>query len=1143
MHIVFSAGYRKLIGPTGTSVRASRWWKVILMVFVALAASALIAEAQFAFEYKLEERGQVSAAVYNDEGRMVRELLRGQEQGKGRHAISWDGLDRSGKPVPPGSYEWRVLRKPKFRAEYITSLGINPDSKPYDTWVGSHGGAASVAVDSSGMYTAAELTETAPVLLKQSLDGKRRLWTRSRGDVTHGRFQGGTAMASDGQGTLYMLQQNGRLQPIDAKTGGLQVDKYNRQGKWDPLPEAVKEKIDTRKEVRFRYSSGLHKVAGADVAAHGDTLVIAFRDQNTVRWLDTQDGSITHRVQVPQPFGVAVGPDEQVYVISQKRVLAVHPENGIQRVVIKEDLVAPRRLTFDPGNSHLLIADHGESQQVKRFSPGGELIAEYGREGGRRDGPYEPEDFLGVNDIAADGNGGFLVAEPSSGARRVAHFDEDGTLIKEWFGGQPYYAWGEPDPRNPSKVWFNPGEWLALAELDYETGRWELLETYHIDSMADGLIQSMPGHRGRWRVLYHGGQCYLVSEADGHVLAYGDGTLRAVSVTGRLHNYDRPVELAGRGEDARTFRWLDRNGDGEPQSEEFTFSKSGTCVGNGWVASDFAYVVADDQERNGRKVLTISEFRPRWTEHGPAYPIGEEQAPRRVGTTPVIGGTGSRGRGTYRSKSGSYYAHFNDGHERHGTSWPTYWGGRSRFVKWDSEGTERWRVGRHAVHGGLGDHPHTTPNGYMHVPAEVIGETDRTVVMADRVENIAMNWTRDGLYAGDFFDARVDDGLPDRVYHWWRTPAGEEAIVTSDNAQGGRVVQLDDGTVLWLVQGRNSVPIYRIHGWDGWERQNGTVTIDSPVDRASGHGKGLTATYHIGAELTGGPEVTRVDTQVWHGVPRGTEGNQTVVDGWKFGPAYDWSHGVNPLKVKSGFAVRWRGQIEAPLSEDYTFSVYKRGGARLWLDGQQRIFAWNEMKNRWETGPIELKAAERYSVQLDYFTTRKQPACSLNWESFSLDRERIPQKYLYPDRRKEIVHRPDVRPSGQWIDARSFDEQSGDIAADNVRSSVRGIRDKGLSAPDAYLRYDRVDLGDSSSELAVRVRGRPAGSDADFKVTLAFRVGGSKGRKIAAVHLGYEQKETYTVPVEGASGVRDLFIVNESPDRWHFVYLEGFRFE
>ncbi len=1093
-------------------------------------------------EYRLEEAGQVSAAVYDSDGVLVRELLRGDRQKPGEHTVRWDGLDRSGRPLPPGDYEWRLLRKPRLRAEYVTSLGINPDSAPYHRWVGNHGGAASVAVDESGMYVAAQVTETAPVLLKQSLDGTERLWTRSRGAVTDGRYQGGAALASDGRGTLYMLQQNGYLQPIDAETGAVEVNKHNRQGKWDALPDSVAKTLDERKEVRQRYRHGPDGLAGADIAAEGSTLVASFLEQDSVRWLSPDDGAVTEKVHVPEPYGVAVGSDGQVFVISKGRVLAVDPEEGVKRTVADEALTAPRRIALDAENEHLLVAERGRDQRVKRISLDGKLHASYGRKGGREQGPYEPEDFRGVTDIAADGTGGFLVAEPDTAPRRVARFDREGELVNEWYGGQPYYAWGEPDPRDPSKVWFNPGSWLTLAEVDYETGAWRVLANYHVDGMADGLVRSMPGHRGRWRVVYRGDRRYLVSERAPQVLAHEDGNLRPVAVVGKVDKVDRVAEIREPPADAKTFRWVDRSGDGAPQAEELTFSGSGDLPTGSHVTRDFAVLGGDNVRRDGELRFVVRRTEPRWTEDGPIYPIGDEEGVGRVvATTPCATRFGHRGRGVYQDEGGSYYGHYNAGPERHGAGWPTYWGGRSRFVKWDGDGRQRWKVGRHAVHGGLGDAPHTTPAGYMHVPVGVDGTAHGTVVLADRVETMGMAWTRDGLYAGSFFDARVDDGLPAHVYHWWRAPSGKEAITTSDYAAGGKVLEREDGTVLWYVQGRNSVPIYKVHGWEGWARKRGSITLEETAPHAAGDGSGLTAAYYGNTALDGRPAAERVDERVWHGVPRGEEGNHQVIDGFRRGPTYDWSDGVDPIGRSTDFAVRWSGRVEAPLSEPFTFSVYARGGVRLWIDGKQRIFGWNEATHRWETPPIDLKAGERYSVQLDFFATGDHPACSLNWESPSMDRQRIPTKHLYPKRSTPVAKEPDPRTVGRWVDARSFDDASDGVVADHVRGDeVRGLRQRGLGKTGAYLVYRRVDLT-GASELEARCWGEPAG-DGEFAVTLAFRTGGPDGPTVATVEMSDRENRRHTVDLtEQVSGVKDLYIVNTTPKRWHFVRLDRFR--
>ncbi len=1100
-----------------------------------LGGALLNASEGLEIEYALDRSGQVSSAIYDSDGRMVRTLLCGEPLESGMHRLVWDGLDRDGRPAARGTYTYKVLCTPGFRAEYVTSLGINPASAPYHRWVGNHGGAASVAVDSTGVYIAAQITETAPVLLKQSADGKQRFWTRSRGEVTEGRYQGGISLASDGNGRLYMLQQNGYLQVIDAEKGELEHT-------WDVLPENLPRKSDDAPPW-LNYHHG-EKIAGADMEALGDTIVISFRDRNQVRWISGKDGTVEATVELPSPTGLTIDASGDVFVASLDRIYVLSKE-GKREVVVQRRLDSPCRLAIDPVTGDLLVAERAPSHQVKRFSTDGRLLATYGRHGGRREGVYRAADFRGITDIADDGRGGFYVVELQPAPRRVVHCDPNGTPMAQWFGGQPYYAWGEPDPRDPSRVWFNSGDWLVLVEIDVASGKWRVAQTWNVDALAEGLVDSRPGHHGRWWVLYRGNQRYLVSEGAPQVLRHAPGRLEPLSVVGHVAQSPKAAEMAVESPDAKTFRWLDQNRDGKPQSKEFRFSAGDDLPKSQWVTPDFAVLQTGSVTTYEQARLRLWKTLPRWKDGLPAYPIGDESGLKQsVASKPVTASFGSRGSGAYEDAHGNFFANYNGGCQRHGDSWPTYWGGRSRLVKWDAQGSLRWSVGRHAVHGGLGDDAGTTPPGRLHVPINAIGEANDTVILADRVETLAMAWTQDGLYAGAFFDHRTEDGLPETVYHWWRTPEGVEAITTSDNAQGGRVFECDDGTVLWFVQGRNSVPVYKIHGWEGWQRREGVVQLESPAPTADRQGSGLQAEYFTASKIDGRPKAVRREQQIWHGIPRGNEGSDAVVDGFHFGPIYDWSERAEPLERKTNFAVRWTGQIEAPLSEAFTFSTYARGGVRLWVDRVQRIFAWNETTTRWESDPIPLIAGRRYDVQLDFYTTHPHPACSLNWESFSLDRERIPEEFLYPETDRDASMSLQPRPATGWVDARGYDLQSGEIDEGHVREGVGGLRQRGFGRTGAYLGFRKLKFDQGLSKLVVRGSGRPAG-DADFNVELAFRLESPEGRTIATVSLSGESlsEAPLTVQASSLSGVHDVYIVNTTPEKWHFVTLERFRFQ
>lgn len=72
-----------------------------VLAFLLLSLGLLLAGCDHSggIRYQLPQAGNVSAAVYDAEGRLVRELLRGAPQEAGQHSLIWDGLDRAAPPA------------------------------------------------------------------------------------------------------------------------------------------------------------------------------------------------------------------------------------------------------------------------------------------------------------------------------------------------------------------------------------------------------------------------------------------------------------------------------------------------------------------------------------------------------------------------------------------------------------------------------------------------------------------------------------------------------------------------------------------------------------------------------------------------------------------------------------------------------------------------------------------------------------------------------------------------------------------------------------------------------------------------------------------------------------------------------------
>ncbi len=346
--------------------------------------------------------GDVRLLISQRDGKPWAVMLRPKVAGfTGAHRELWDGLDEQGKPAPAGGYTWKLLATPGLRAEYLLSLGNNYPEYPDGVrdWrhraPGTHGGPTAVAFGPSGVYVAASCTENIEnYLVAMTPDGKERRWSA----LQHVAWKGGTAMALDGD-TLYVLGANQEIWPYAVANG--------------KLGGALKLAVDGE------LPSGL--------AAHKGILALCYSKQNVVAWADPTQKTLLERVAVAGVVDVALTAAGEILALTRDTVLRV-PRGGPPTPLIT-GLTEAHRLAVDPTSGEVLIAECGAGQQVKRFAVDGKRLNVYGRLGGRQDGRYVPADFRNIGDIAADGQGGFLVTEPEAAPRRTAHFTREGQLM------------------------------------------------------------------------------------------------------------------------------------------------------------------------------------------------------------------------------------------------------------------------------------------------------------------------------------------------------------------------------------------------------------------------------------------------------------------------------------------------------------------------------------------------------------------------------------------------------------------------------------------------------------------------------------------------------------------------------------------
>ncbi len=159
------------------------------------------------------------------------------------------------------------------------------------------------------------------------------------------------------------------------------------------------------------------------------------------------------------------------------------------------------------------------------------------------------------------------------------------------------------------------------------------------------------------------------------------------------------------------------------------------------------------------------------------------------------------------------------------------------------------------------------------------------------------------------------------------------------------------------------------------------VSATTPAAPVNGTGSGLAGTYYNDTEL-GTAVATRTDAKV----------------------DFLWGAGT-PLAAVAGpnYSARWQGDIQARYSETYTFTAVVDTDARLVVNGQTVLEAWNWGAStgpapmpRTVTGSFALSAGQRVPVRLDFARHYGAGEVHLYWQSLSTPKAIIPAAQLYP---------------------------------------------------------------------------------------------------------------------------------------------------
>lgn len=528
--------------------------------------------------YDLPRAGKVSLALYGPDGVMVRSLLFGQPQAAGRRTVDWDGLDMDGKPVEPGSYNWRLAVGDGISAAYVMGLMnggtpkyVTPDGK--GGWGGIWGNVLDTAADATGVYLLWGYEEGEGALVKITPSGQV-LWKQH---IPYELSGNQSSLAADGERVVIASVKG--LWQVSAKTGEyLPFTKeapFMRMGGPAAMRDAREAFCEQFPEVRRIpriLEEGLHILG---VALGGGKVYISRTFENRIEAYDLATAKLTHTVPARCPFALAFD-GKSLYAVSGRKVLRFTPELKPAGAAVSGDLDAPFGLAVDRWGQ-LWVSDEGDSQQVKQFSAQGKLLRTLGRPGGRQDGRFVRTDFRNPTGLAVCPQTGQVFFGEDAPPRRVVAVDSSGAFVMQWLGPM-YCGWATfvvDTEHKPMQLYTTGVGGLVRFNIDLARQTATLDAVWHESLLLRpplrGNTRQLAGYYRRTALRHHNGKAYLCITGDRASILKIDGyTLKPSAQIGviRPRRKGRKRIVGGqigpfKYEDGyRGYVWRDANGNG-----------------------------------------------------------------------------------------------------------------------------------------------------------------------------------------------------------------------------------------------------------------------------------------------------------------------------------------------------------------------------------------------------------------------------------------------------------------------------------------------------------------------------------------------------------------------------------------------------
>ncbi len=390
-------------------------------------------------------------------GRPVAEFTVARSGDTATVEVLWDGLDETGRLVPPGSYTVRGLTQDGIDGFYEMSFYC-PGTPPWQTgdnrgaWGADHTVPRLLARSGDGMVICSDFAEGGYGTFLLKPDGTKA-WSEKRG---------ANVLAATDEFVYTVPNDWGvsgtQLLRLSAKDGSFAP--FMRDGKELPMPlpfgellafpAAGEDAADPPKARALAVADGVLILATDDNRLWlFDANTAALIRQTTLELTGgTHDGQSGHATSGGFPFAFD---GKAVFFFRQRDLMKLELDTlktdanpAAQAVVIplRGAVEQPGALAIDQ-SGNFYITDLGKDLQVKKFAPDGRQLGTFGKHGGRpRQGAFDPEGMREMAGLAVDAAGNVWVAEHSHFPRRVSVWKPDGTLLRDFIGNTGYAGQG-----------------------------------------------------------------------------------------------------------------------------------------------------------------------------------------------------------------------------------------------------------------------------------------------------------------------------------------------------------------------------------------------------------------------------------------------------------------------------------------------------------------------------------------------------------------------------------------------------------------------------------------------------------------------------------------------------------------------------